>query len=149
MNYIKSGNFIVDIISAVPISEFIGGDNGGTLRLINLVKILRLLRLQRLLKLLQSEKVKLLGYLLKSCITFVIILHWLNCLWFIVASDQETYINKNVKWIPSSVMQVIQSSNQDYTTVINDFYDESKHGKTYQYCFSLYSVIIVILGGDI
>lgn len=51
-NYIYSWNFVVDIVSALPIADFIGGSSAGALKLINLIKILRLLRLQRLLKLL-------------------------------------------------------------------------------------------------
>lgn len=33
--------------------------------------------------------------------------------------------------------------------MITNFYSSDVSGKTYQYCFSLYSVIMVILGGDI
>lgn len=51
LHYVKSVNFIVDILSAVPIAEFFEGDSD-EVRLINLVKILRLLRLGRLLKML-------------------------------------------------------------------------------------------------
>ncbi len=51
MNYLKSGNLLIDILSAVPIAEFFNS-KGGSIRIINLLKILRLLRLGRLLKML-------------------------------------------------------------------------------------------------
>lgn len=47
---------------------------------------------------------KLMGYLVKSLMSFILVLHWLNCLWFLIAADQHGYIKEDIKWIPSSLM---------------------------------------------
>lgn len=113
-NYVTSSNFIVDILSAVPIAEFFSG-NGSSIRLINLVKILRLLRLGRLLKLLQSDKIKYAALFFKSFMAFMMVLHWLTCFWFLIseADFEKNTANFVNTWIPSNLRAIAESSNTD------------------------------------
>lgn len=60
-HYIKSTNFYIDVISALPISEIYGGKDKNIVRLLSVIKILRLARLGRLIKLLKNEDVKLIS----------------------------------------------------------------------------------------
>jgi hypothetical protein len=127
MNYIKSGNFLADIISAIPISEFFD-DNNQEIRLINLTKILRLLRLGRLLKKIKSDKMKTFGHLIKSFIIFILILHWLTCFWFFIAEKDyniDTATMQNT-WIPANVRMIADSTNRGDPDVIHEFYNYPK-----------------------
>ncbi|KRX11005.1 Cyclic nucleotide-binding protein [Pseudocohnilembus persalinus] len=146
-HYLKSINFIVDILSAIPIAEFFESNNN--IRLINLIKILRLLRLARLLKLLQSDKVKYFALFMKSFIGFLIILHWITCTWFLISqADYDSETSGFVTtWVPSSIRGVAESSNTDEQELVDSFY--STYSKGEQYITSLYSITMLVLGGDI
>jgi len=82
LKYVKSINFIIDVLSSIPIGDMIDGSKK-ELRLIGLVKIIRLLRLSKLFDLLSSSKLKLYGQMFKILYIFITIIHWLVCIWFL------------------------------------------------------------------
>lgn len=83
-NYVQSLQFYIDLFSAIPITEMYEGGNLGLMRVLNLIKMVRLLRLQRLLRMLQNEGVKLLSHLINYLFAFLILFHWITCLWLLI-----------------------------------------------------------------
>lgn len=58
-HYLKSTNFLIDFVSAIPIGEIYQANDTKLTRIFSIIKIVRLARLGRLLKLLKNEELKL------------------------------------------------------------------------------------------
>lgn len=88
---------------------------------------------------------------MKSFFAFMMVLHWITCTWFLVMSSDYEKSGANFvnTWIPSNIRAIAESSNTDEDQGILDFYDTKKTSKGYQYIYSLYSITMLILGGDI
>ena len=89
--YVTSSRFFVDVLSGIPLDVI--GAATGPWKLIGIVKVLRLLRLRRLLMFMQAKaRIKLTLKLLHLLFLFIIYLHVIACLWFLLTSAEEVYI---------------------------------------------------------
>ena len=84
--YIKSWNFLIDVCSALPISEIITRTGAGkNIKWVVLTKSLRLLRINRLIKYLNDNSLKILYKILRYFFAFllvVLIFFFLNTFFF-------------------------------------------------------------------
>ncbi len=76
-------------------------------------------------------------------------MHWITCIWFTYASyilsEDSSDLNT---WIPSNLrINFGSSTNSHNQELINTFYNESDNFDKYSY--TLYSMVMVILGSDI
>lgn len=72
--YIKSWNFLIDIISSLPISEIVTSTGAGkNIKWVMLTKSLRLLRINRLIRFLNDNSLKILYKILRYFFAFLMI----------------------------------------------------------------------------
>lgn len=77
MNYLKSKAFIIDLISAIPLSEIIEFILQGTsqivyIKFVNLLKFIRLLRLSRIFYYFKDDSYKIIFQITRITIIFII-----------------------------------------------------------------------------
>lgn len=77
--YIKSWNFLIDVCSALPISEIISTTRiAKNLKWVVLTKSLRLLRINRLIKYLKDNSMKILYKILRYFFAYLLIVTYLR-----------------------------------------------------------------------
>lgn len=85
MNYVKSANFYVDMVSFFPFDLIESVNNKSVQVMFKVLKMIRLLRLGKLLKHLQSDKLKAATYVIRYVFGLLLIWHWLTLIWLAVA----------------------------------------------------------------
>ena len=93
-NYFSSGKLLVDVISAIPfdVLALFQSEHEG-LQLITMTKIIRLLRLSKVFVFMRAKlHVKLRLKLLQLLFMFVVYLHLMACIWFMLIDELQVYI---------------------------------------------------------
>jgi len=143
MNYIKSW-FFIDLMSIVPVSEFLEtGDFSNLARIARLPKLYRLIRMVKLIRIMKIVKErntisKYLNEVLKVsvalerlsffCFIFVMLVHIISCFWVIISTFEDDENNLIMK---------------------NGLYNYES-GELYLACFYYTTVIVTTIGyGDI
>ncbi|PIK34696.1 putative potassium voltage-gated channel subfamily H member 1 isoform X2 [Apostichopus japonicus] len=89
MNYLKTW-FIIDLLSCLPydvINAFQGATNSNISRIFSALKVVRLLRLGRVVRKLDHYIEYGLAFLVLLMLFFVLIAHWLACIWYKIGID--------------------------------------------------------------
>lgn len=156
-NYI-SGQFLIDLVSTVPLEEFItifnsniDGKDAETFVLFSCLKLIRILRLSRLINMSNSSfDFKLQLRLAKILFYIILYLHLTACLWFLTCTINLIQVAKEgcrYDEIPEGIWTPSQyEAYQIYHFVEIDFYCQSV---TIQYIFTFYNAILVLTGNDI
>ena len=104
-NYVKRGNFWLDLLSSLPFSDILSfNDWGSTLNtildLLGLFKLLRIFRISKFIRNLNIHAVyKTTLKMLMLVLYTIIFLHLLACIWFYIVSMSETWkLNMDFIW---------------------------------------------------
>lgn len=151
-HYIRSLNFVIDLVSAIPFDLIAGSgsQNATILQVLKFIKVLRLLRLGKFMRQIQMSEFLVWLQLVKYLFKFLLILHWMALLWQTLSqsqvpgSEEQTQYNS---WLPSNYRIIIQSSRLDGNQLAVDYY--STYTKMHRYIFNFYNMVIIILGGEI
>jgi CRP-like cAMP-binding protein len=135
IKYLKN-KFWIDLLASLPFDSitliFIENDhsNSLTLQMFGLLKLVRILRLSRLISYMNlKDDLKMSLKLGKLIFFLVMYLHWVGCIWFYIAKQDE-------KWIPPL----------DYVYITTEIYNESA---LHKYWSSLYHAVLMLGGNDI
>lgn len=129
-NYVSSSMFWFDLISTLPIAEIsdISGNSGSSsyVKWFKQLKIFRVLRLAKLTKFLQSDSAKTIYQILKILLAFLIIYHWMTCIWFFIVKQSynaqgSTDANQ---WLPSNIRTIGGNDGQNNILVLY-FYEQT------------------------
>ncbi len=143
LEYIKSW-FFIDLLSIIPVSEFLEtGDFSNLARIARLPKLYRLIRMVKLIRIMKIVKErntisKYLNEVLKVsvalerlvffCFIFMMLVHIVTCFWVIISTFEEDDMNL-----------IMRNGMQDYDAV-----------QLYVACFYYTTVIVTTIGyGDI
>ncbi|XP_048513727.1 potassium voltage-gated channel subfamily H member 2 isoform X3 [Athalia rosae] len=99
VHYLK-GWFLIDLVAAIPFDLlFFGTDTDETTTLIGLLKAARLLRLVRVARKIDrySEYGAAVLFLLMG--SFVLIAHWLACIWYAIGNGERSSLESKVGWL--------------------------------------------------
>ncbi|XP_030387007.1 potassium voltage-gated channel subfamily H member 6 [Scaptodrosophila lebanonensis] len=104
-----SGWFLIDLVAAVPFdlllvgsdTDELGLDNDETTTLIGLLKTARLLRLVRVARKIDRYSEYGAAVLILLMATFVLIAHWLACIWYAIGNAERGMVSKNIGWLHS------------------------------------------------
>ncbi|KAH8401845.1 hypothetical protein KR009_008244 [Drosophila setifemur] len=115
-----SGWFLIDLVAAVPfdlllvgsdtdevrytILVFINANKVGifqTTTLIGLLKTARLLRLVRVARKIDRYSEYGAAVLILLMATFILIAHWLACIWYAIGNAEKSIASKNIGWLHS------------------------------------------------
>lgn len=87
--YLRSGFFIVDLVSSVPYDRLIAAlaNNDSATNFVRILTLLRLLRIARLER--KFDKLTGANYIriVQMVLGFVLLAHWVGLLWFVVAVE--------------------------------------------------------------
>lgn len=134
-NYYQSGKLAVDIISAIPFDIlYLFTATHEELQLITLTKIVRLLRVSKILLFMRAKThIKLTIKLAQLLFLFVVYLHLIACLWFMLIDIYQAYI-------PPALYIELHNPHESL------FYD----GQILrQYAYSLYMAVYMLAGAEI
>lgn len=108
--YIR-GSFTIDFISSVPFNSLIQSSQGVIATLIELLGLLKLLRLTRLYVTVQrldtEQEIKVYLKILMMTIILLVFIHVLSCIWFLVVSKQERWV-QNMDFMYAADSQAYQ-----------------------------------------
>lgn len=94
INYVFYGRFFVDLIASTPI-ELINAlsiTSSNNLKFLGILKLVRLLRLGRMITFLKAKQELKFSIKIGQLIFFILLtLHWINCLWYYVTDNNETW----------------------------------------------------------
>ncbi|XP_054090036.1 potassium voltage-gated channel unc-103 isoform X2 [Zeugodacus cucurbitae] len=97
-----SGWFLIDLVAAIPFDLLlVGSDTDETTTLIGLLKTARLLRLVRVARKIDRYSEYGAAVLVLLMATFVLIAHWLACIWYAIGNAERTLLTKNIGWLHS------------------------------------------------
>ncbi|XP_068146127.1 potassium voltage-gated channel unc-103 isoform X2 [Drosophila tropicalis] len=104
-----SGWFLIDLVAAVPFdlllvgsdTDELGLDNEETTTLIGLLKTARLLRLVRVARKIDRYSEYGAAVLILLMATFILIAHWLACIWYAIGNAERSMASKNTGWLHS------------------------------------------------
>ncbi|CAI2367321.1 unnamed protein product [Moneuplotes crassus] len=132
INYVLYGRFGVDLVASLPlevITAIIPSDTSN-LQFLGMLKMVRLLRLGRLITILRANQKLKFSMKLGQLIFFILmIMHWINCGWYLIAENNET-------WFPP----------KDLDSKVTIAYTGEKYRR--YFLFNYYSAII-LLGSEI
>ncbi|KAL9919167.1 potassium voltage-gated channel seizure isoform 1-T4 [Glossina fuscipes fuscipes] len=102
-----SGWFLIDLVAAIPFdlllvgsdTDELGLDNEETTTLIGLLKTARLLRLVRVARKIDRYSEYGAAVLVLLMATFVLIAHWLACIWYAIGNAERIMLTKNIGWL--------------------------------------------------
>ncbi|XP_073943724.1 potassium voltage-gated channel unc-103-like isoform X3 [Choristoneura fumiferana] len=106
MHYLR-GWFLIDLVAAIPFDLLLFGtdtdeqglENDETTTLIGLLKTARLLRLVRVARKIDRYSEYGTAVLLLLMATFVLIAHWLACLWYAIGSWERPQLHAPIGWL--------------------------------------------------
>ncbi|XP_063393970.1 potassium voltage-gated channel unc-103-like isoform X1 [Cydia fagiglandana] len=99
MHYLR-GWFLIDLVAAIPFDLLLfGTDTDETTTLIGLLKTARLLRLVRVARKIDRYSEYGTAVLLLLMATFVLIAHWLACLWYAIGSWERPQLHAPIGWL--------------------------------------------------
>ncbi|KAL1500726.1 hypothetical protein ABEB36_006173 [Hypothenemus hampei] len=106
IHYLK-GWFLIDLVAAVPFdllffgsdTDELGLDKDETTTLIGLLKTARLLRLVRVARKIDRYSEYGAAVLLLLMATFVLIAHWLACIWYAIANAERGNMTPRIGWL--------------------------------------------------
>lgn len=148
--YIKSWNFLIDVCSALPISEIITRTGAGkNIKWVVLTKSLRLLRINRLIRYLNDNSLKILYKILRYFFAFLLVvfiflilnthfvfqIHWVACMWYAMAYSiyRGGVSNDSNSWVPSNFRATFGSAQTaDNTELVIDFYENTTNSEKYK-----------------
>lgn len=150
----KSKLFLVDFISALPYDWVqTGGDSNSLFHLLQLMKIIRLFRLGKLFQLISTnDNFSSIKEITKLVLGFLLLLHWFTLLWFVLVeyhAPEEKQRLWNNTWLPSNYRIIADSSSLEEKDLIIEFYRKEKISKLEIYAYTYYSMLMVILGGEV
>lgn len=151
--YLASSMFWFDLVSTLPIAEIsdISGSSNEAdyMKWLKQLKIFRVLRLAKLNKFLQSDSAKTVYQITKIFLGFLIIFHWMTCIWFFIVkqSYNETKSTDSNQWLPSNIRALGSDPAFPENQLVHYFYEEMNSLQIY--AFVLYSLVILALGNDI
>ncbi|XP_034652137.1 potassium voltage-gated channel unc-103 isoform X2 [Drosophila subobscura] len=97
-----SGWFLIDLVAAVPFDLLlVGDDTDETTTLIGLLKTARLLRLVRVARKIDRYSEYGAAVLILLMATFILIAHWLACIWYAIGNAEKSMATKNIGWLHS------------------------------------------------
>ncbi|KRK00533.1 uncharacterized protein Dyak_GE14365, isoform D [Drosophila yakuba] len=97
-----SGWFLIDLVAAVPFDLLlVGSDTDETTTLIGLLKTARLLRLVRVARKIDRYSEYGAAVLILLMATFILIAHWLACIWYAIGNAEKSIASKNIGWLNS------------------------------------------------
>ncbi|XP_037728463.1 potassium voltage-gated channel unc-103 isoform X2 [Drosophila subpulchrella] len=97
-----SGWFLIDLVAAVPFDLLlVGSDTDETTTLIGLLKTARLLRLVRVARKIDRYSEYGAAVLILLMATFILIAHWLACIWYAIGNAEKSITAKNIGWLNS------------------------------------------------
>ncbi|XP_070134817.1 potassium voltage-gated channel unc-103 isoform X2 [Drosophila bipectinata] len=97
-----SGWFLIDLVAAVPFDLLlVGSDTDETTTLIGLLKTARLLRLVRVARKIDRYSEYGAAVLILLMATFILIAHWLACIWYAIGNAERSIASKNIGWLHS------------------------------------------------
>ncbi|XP_020818103.1 potassium voltage-gated channel subfamily H member 2 isoform X2 [Drosophila serrata] len=97
-----SGWFLIDLVAAVPFDLLlVGSDTDETTTLIGLLKTARLLRLVRVARKIDRYSEYGAAVLILLMATFILIAHWLACIWYAIGNAEKSIASKNIGWLHS------------------------------------------------
>ncbi|XP_065370012.1 potassium voltage-gated channel unc-103 [Calliphora vicina] len=95
-----SGWFLIDLVAAIPFDLLlVGSDTDETTTLIGLLKTARLLRLVRVARKIDRYSEYGAAVLVLLMATFVLIAHWLACIWYALGNAERIMLSKNIGWL--------------------------------------------------
>ena len=113
--------------------------------------MIRLLRIGKLMNKFKSDSFKVAGELIKYMFLFVLLIHWFTCFWYAMslkeAPSEEDRASPNT-WLPSNYRIIGDSSYLSEDEYAKNFY-KTNFDKVDIYFFTFYSMIMIILGGEI
>ncbi|CAB3237236.1 unnamed protein product [Arctia plantaginis] len=99
LHYLR-GWFLIDLVAAIPFDLLLfGTDTDETTTLIGLLKTARLLRLVRVARKIDRYSEYGTAVLLLLMATFVLIAHWLACLWYAIGSWERPQLHAPIGWL--------------------------------------------------
>ncbi|CAH0600507.1 unnamed protein product [Chrysodeixis includens] len=99
MHYLR-GWFLIDLVAAIPFDLLLfGTDTDDTTTLIGLLKTARLLRLVRVARKIDRYSEYGTAVLLLLMATFVLIAHWLACLWYAIGNWERPKLHAPIGWL--------------------------------------------------
>ncbi|XP_042559978.1 potassium voltage-gated channel subfamily H member 6-like [Clupea harengus] len=109
-NYLK-GWFLLDLVAAIPFDllVFRSGSDETTTTLIGLLKTARLLRLVRVARKLDRYSEYGAAVLFLLMCTFVLIAHWLACIWYAIGYVERPYTT--IGWLDNLAVQLGKNYN--------------------------------------
>jgi hypothetical protein len=83
--------------------------------------------------------------MVKIFFCFIIMFHWLTCLWYYIAKQDFDPNDSNVYtvWVPATLRQLGPTND---VPISHQFYEQLSNFQRYTYC--LYCLITLILGND-
>jgi hypothetical protein len=110
--YVRKGNFYIDLISSLPFSDILSFAHNSeafsqVLDIIGLLKLLRMQRISKFIANLNSDaSFKTFLKMLMLVLYTVVFLHLLACLWFVITSEEEEWkLNMDFIWGYSTKFQ--------------------------------------------
>ncbi|KAG7304428.1 Potassium voltage-gated channel sub H member 6-variant 2 [Plutella xylostella] len=114
MHYLR-GWFLIDLVAAIPFDLLLfGTDTDETTTLIGLLKTARLLRLVRVARKIDRYSEYGTAVLLLLMATFVLIAHWLACLWYAIGSWERPQLAAPIGWL-DALANDVQASYENST----------------------------------
>ncbi|XP_050673584.1 potassium voltage-gated channel unc-103 isoform X3 [Leptidea sinapis] len=118
MHYLR-GWFLIDLVAAIPFDLLLFGtdtdeqglESDETTTLIGLLKTARLLRLVRVARKIDRYSEYGTAVLLLLMATFVLIAHWLACLWYAIGSWERPQLHAPIGWLDALANDVQASYN--------------------------------------
>ncbi|CAH2267209.1 jg2937 [Pararge aegeria aegeria] len=99
LHYLR-GWFVIDLVAAIPFDLLLfGTDTDETTTLIGLLKTARLLRLVRVARKIDRYSEYGTAVLLLLMATFVLIAHWLACIWYAIGSWERPQLPAPIGWL--------------------------------------------------
>lgn len=147
VHYVSHFDFYVDLLTSLPVYEImtLRSQQQSQLKLLNLFKILRIIKFQKIYRNYKLDDLQLYTQMLEYIFTLFILTHLITCIWYYMNYlDSGFKDNQPIKWIPQHY-SIINSDDSRF----NAFYDPSLTTKFNQYIFTMYAVIMAILGGDV
>ncbi|CAH8658118.1 unnamed protein product [Heterobilharzia americana] len=108
IHYFK-GWFLIDVVAAIPFDLLLfGAETDEMATLIGLLKTARLLRLVRVVRKLDRYSEYGAAVLLLLMATFVLIAHWLACIWYAIGNVERQQFNVRIGWLDQLAEQIKQ-----------------------------------------
>ena len=99
--YVSSPTFFFDVLSTVPLDDFIQTE-GNTLSLLGLLKLFRIFKISTvILNLNTGQEIKAACKVAFLILLMIFYIHWVGCIWNAVVTVEEKWIpNMDFIWYP-------------------------------------------------